>query len=304
MTKVNIHEHQYLIRLKAEDKFPISTLLVTRESHKEERTLNTPVLLQIHGLLGHFLARGTPRLLPHALLEHGYSSMSINTRLAFAGQINGKGVFNDTIKDIDAAVDFLEEQKFKNIYILGYSLGASMLVNWAANRKHKNIKGIILEGAHYSIPDWWKRGLTKWGSSPAYEDIYKKAKDILGKDPYGSANDETFVVYQSRGPSEEPSNSEIFTYKTWWFMAGPEAHNAMAHKHIGKVKFPILMIRGEGDPLVEDWEPPALARIVREAGNKHVKVVPISKARHDCMENADEMVKEIINMMSEQGTNI
>lgn len=302
MSKIKVHEHQYLFRLKAEDDFPISTLLVTRKNYKKDSFPNTPILLQIHGLLGHFLARGTPRLLPHALLEKGFSSMSINTRLASAGQINGQGIFDDTIKDIDAAIDFLKHLNYKNIFILGYSLGAAMLVNWAANRHDKAVKGIILEGGHYSIPDSWKKDFGKWKSKPSYEEIYKKAKSILGKDPYNSPNDETFVVYQSRGPSKEPLNSEIFTYKTWWFMSGPEAYNAMSYRQIGKIKLPILMIRGMHDFLVEDWEPEALAEIACESGNKDVKIVDIPEARHDCMENSDETLKAIIKMIAKYST--
>ena len=297
MDEKKIHEQQELVRFEAADGFPITSLLVTKEHIQRRDILDVPVLLEIHGLLGHFLARGTPRQLPHSLLARGFNSLSINTRLAYAGQIVGNGIFDDTIHDIDAAVDFIEMEGFKNIYILGYSLGAAMLVNWAANREHSKVKGIILEGVHYSLPDSWKRAFNKWGSSPSYEDVYKKAKEILGDDPYESPNDETFVAYQSRGPTHEPVNSELFTYKTWWFMAGPEANSAMAYRHIGKVKVPILMLRGEEDFLVEDWELGALAKIAIESGNKDVNVKQIANARHDCMENAEEMLKEIVDMM-------
>jgi len=296
MKKIKIHERQDLIRLETKDGFTVSALLVTSKYEKRRDIANVPVLLQIHGLLGHFLSRGTPQLLPHALLERGYSSMSINTRLAFAGQITGKGIFDDTVYDIDAALEFLEYEGFKNIFILGYSLGASMVVHWAANRPHKNIKGLILEGVHHAIPDSWRKDLAKWGSSPTYDEIYKRAKKALGKDPKKSPNDETFVVYQSRGPNREPINSEVFTYKTWWFMSGPEATNAMAHKHIDKIKIPVLILRGEGDFLIENWESEALAKILRESGNFHVKIKEIPNAKHDCMENPDEMLKEIVTM--------
>jgi len=298
MAEAKFNEQQYLIRFRAKDGFPISAYLIPTECGADEDILDAPILLQIHGLLGHFLARGTPRMLPKELFEAGYSSLSINTRLAYAGQINGQGIFDDAIKDIDAAIKLLDQQGFKNIYILGYSLGASMAVYWGAKRKHKNVKGLILEGPHYSIPDSWRKSFEKFGSTPSYEGVFEKAKAVLGKDPYKSPNDETFVVYQSRGPNWEPSSSEIFTYKTWWFMAGPKADNAMAYKHIGKVKFPILILRGVDDFLVEDWEPDALARIVREAGNQDVKVAHIPGARHDCMENPEEMMRQIIDMFS------
>jgi len=294
---MTIHEHQRLIWFRTADDFLISALLVTKEHVGKDEVLDTPILLQIHGLLGNFLSRGTPRLLPHALLEHGFSSMSINTRLAFAGQINGMGIFDDTLKDIDAAVDVLAREGFRNIFILGYSLGASMLAYWASKRDHPNVRGLIFEGLHYSLPDTKKRLFRKWKSMPAYEELYERAKSVLGDNPYNSPDDETFVVYRCTGPTMEPMHDEIYTCKTWWFMIGPEAHCAMAHKHIGKVKLPFLIMRGEGDFLVDEWEPGALARIAREAGNEGVWVRQIAGARHECMENAPEMLKEISGML-------
>jgi alpha-beta hydrolase superfamily lysophospholipase len=298
MTETQMHERQTLLRFRADDGFLISAWLVTPTYKKKEDILGIPVLIQIHGLLGHFLARGTPRLLPHALLDHGFHSMSINTRLAFAGQMTSRGILDNTTKDIDAAVEFLAREGSRNIFILGYSLGATMLVHWAAHREHPYVRGLVLEGGHYSIPDSLRKRSAKWRSMPTYDEVYAKAQTVLGDDPYNSTNDETFVVYRASGPSREPIHSEIFTYKTWWFMAGPEAHTAMAYKHIGKINLPILMIRGENDELVEGWEPEALAQIAQEACNTHVRVRQIPSARHDCMENPDEMLKEIVNLMS------
>ena len=293
-----IHPHQKLFRLRTQDGFFVSAHFVTKEAESGKNIRETPILIEVHGLLGNFLARGTPRLLPQALRERGIWSFAINTRLAFAGQMNGKGIFDDTIYDIDAAVTFLTEEGFENIFILGYSLGASMVLHWAGNREGPNVRGLILEGVHYSIPDSQRERLAKWGSTPTYEEVYKQAKSVLGNDPTNSPNDETFVIYQARGPSRSPLHDEIFTYKTWWHMMGPEAHAAMAHKHIGIVKIPMLLLRGENDPLIEAWEGEALGRISKKAGNPQVTVKEIPQAGHDCMDNPEAMLKEIVSMFS------
>jgi pimeloyl-ACP methyl ester carboxylesterase len=294
-----IHEKQTLLRFKARDGFIINALLVTKDYERQEDILGIPILLQIHGLLGHFLARGTPRLLPHALLEHGYSSLSINTRLASVGQITGKGIFDDTILDIDASVDFLATAGFRNIFILGYSLGACMAVYWAAHREPGQVRGLILEGSPYSFPESKKRLYDTYGSRPSYEEIAKQAKAVLGNEPYHSPSDESFVIYRACGPSSEPLDNEIYTYKTWWFMAGPEAQGTMTYRHIGRIKLPLLLLRGEQDPLVEPQEPEALANLARESGNSEVKVSTIPAAKHDCMENSEAMLKEIMALFSQ-----
>jgi len=296
---MKIHEHQELIRFRTQDNFLIHSLLVTAGFDHHAQALDVPILLQVHGFLGHFLARGTPRLLPHTLAERGFNAMSMSTRLANAGQITGQGIFDDTIKDIDAAVEFLIQEGFDKIFLLGYSLGACMTAHWAANREHPEVKGLILEGAPYSFPETKRKQFAKWGSMPTYDEIYEKARAVLGDAPYGSANDETFVVYQARGPSLEPLSDEIFTYKTWWFMAGPGAHGTMTYKHLNQIKLPILMIRGENDPLIEGWEANALAQVAKKSGNPHVSVKPIPNAGHDCMQNPEEMIKAVIHMFTE-----
>ena len=127
------HPEQQLLRFRAQDGSLITSYLATRVSAENNRLREVPILIEVHGLLGNFLSRGTPRLLPLALLERGFSSFAINTRLAYAGQMNSRGIFDDTKLDIDAAVNFLRQEGFRNIFILGFSLGASMVLNWAAN---------------------------------------------------------------------------------------------------------------------------------------------------------------------------
>jgi alpha-beta hydrolase superfamily lysophospholipase len=82
-------------------------------------------------------------------------------------------------------------------------------------------------------------------------------------------------------------------------MVGPKADRAMTYKHISKIKIPTLLIRGEHDPLTEPWEAETLANLAREAGNVDVRVSQIPEAKHDCMENSEEMLREIIKMFSQ-----
>jgi len=293
-----VSKYQQLLRLRASDGFFVNGLLLTCDTAENRDSSNRPILLQIHGSLGHFLARGTPRLLPHALAERGIASLSINTRLASAGQIDGRGIFPDTSRDIDAAVEFLAETGFRNIFVLGYSLGACMVAHWAAQSSHPAVKGLVLEGCPFSIPDANRLRWKKYGSSPSYEEAHARAREVLGEDPYNSAEDEIFVAYGCKGSTRQPGDDEVFTYKTWWFLCGPEAYGTMTYRHIGKITLPMVIMRGDADPLVESWVPEALGAIIRDAGNERVRVVTIPGARHDCMENPEAMVDEIVRLVS------
>ena len=214
------------------------------------------------------------------------------------GQIMGEGIFDDSINDLDEAVGQLKKEGFRQIFILGYSLGANLAVYYAANKSDPDVRGLILEGCAFSLPDSQRKRWKRWNSVPSYDEVYGKAKEILGPDPYKSPNDRIFIVCRAWGPTFNPFHIEIYTYKTWWFMRGPEAYNAMTYRLISKVRVPILFIQGENDDIVEPWEAKELARLVREAGNSNVKVKYIPQAQHDCMENPDETVKVIIDWLS------
>lgn len=291
-------KQQRFITFKAEDGFQVHSLLLSKEFENKDELSNIPVIIHIHGVLGHSLARGSPRLLPPALLEHGIGSFSMNTRMAFVGQIFGEGIFDDTIKDVDAAVNLLKEEGFRKIFILGYSLGANIAAYYVAERPDVDLCGLILEGCAFSLPDSQKRRWEKWKSIPSYDDVYRKAKDVLRSDPYNSPNDQVFIVYRAWGNTFNPFHQEIYTYKTWWFMRSPEAENAKTYKLMPKIKLPVLFLQGENDDIVEVWEGKELARLVRKAGNSKVAVKYIPRAGHDCMENPAETVKAVVDWVS------
>lgn len=192
-----IAKQRRLLTYNAPDEFEINALLTTPEFKSEEELFKKPIIINVHGVLGNFLARGTPQILPTVLLEKGISTLSINTRMGFLGQIFGEGIYHEASQDIDESVNMLEKEGFENIYVLGYSLGANLAVYYATQNSDTNVKGFILEGCSYSLPDSQKRRLKKFNSIPQYEDIYKRAQQILGPDPYSSRNDQVFIIYRA-----------------------------------------------------------------------------------------------------------
>jgi pimeloyl-ACP methyl ester carboxylesterase len=219
--------------------------------------------------------------------------------MAFMGQIMGDGILDDTINDLDASLELLKKKGFRKIFIFGYSLGANIVAYYASKRTDPSIKGLILEGCAFSLPDAQRKRWEKWNSLPSYDEVYSKAKQILGPDPYKSSNDQIFIVYRAWGPTLNPFHIEILTYKTWWFMRGPEAYNAMTYKLVSNIKIPILFLQGENDDILGASEATELASLVREAGNPNLTVKYIPRAKHDCMENPDETVTAIVNWLSE-----
>ncbi len=295
-----ITKQRNLLTFTTRDGFEVNALLTTPKFETESQLYDNPIIINVHGVLGNFLARGTPQILPPALLAKGVSTLSINTRLGFLGQIMGDGIFDKSDQDIEESIKVLVEMGFKNIYILGYSLGANLSVYYTVKSQDKNIKGLILEGCSYSLPESQRKRLEKNNSLPQYDDIYKRAKQILGPDPRNEANDQIFIVYRAWGNSFNPVDIEMFTYRTWWFMRSPEAVFAKTCDLIEEVKVPILFIHGEIDDVVDPSEPKELMGILKKTGNTDVKLVYIPDAKHDCMENPEATIDAITGWINDK----
>lgn len=296
-----VEQQKRLLTYKTEDGFEVNSLLITPEFPSEKEMYETPIVIIVHGVLGNFLAKGTPQILPPSLRERGISSLSVNTRMAFLGQIMGDGIFDDSIYEISESVELLKKEGFRNIYILGYSLGANVAVYYATQAKESGIKGLILEGCSYSLPDSQKRRLDRNRSIPSYDDIYERAKDVVGENPREVKNDQIFIIYRAWGNSFNPGDVDMFTYRTWWYMRSPEAENAKTCNLISQLKMPVLFIHGAEDDVVDGWEPEQLKKILNSNGNSHVQLTYVPEAKHDCMENPGFTTETIINWLSGLG---
>jgi len=255
-----------------------------------------PIIVHVHGFLGNFLD-GSQRFLPPLLAKAGYSSVSINTRLANFGLFFGYGILDDTIPQIDRVIEFLNELGYKEIIISGYSLGGSVVLRYAALRnnptKNQTLKGVIALATPYSLPDSIRKRWNKWGSQPSYDEVYSEAKEILKPGPDESDEDRTVLIFKARGDSFKPEHTEIYTYKTWWFLVGPEAESSKSYKQIKNIKVPVLLVQGWYDDVVDARETHDLAQCAIEAGNEDVSKVFVD-AGHT-LEDKEVELGDIIN---------
>ena len=252
------------------DKHKIDALfygITTHKKHLEER----PVILRLHGTLGNLLDE-TEHEFPSILAAEGFSSLTMNTLLSNLGLFFGFAIYDDTMPQIDKACEFLRELGFKKIVIAGHGLGGCMAIRYAALRKDPYefpaVRGIIAIATPYSLPEAICRRWKRFGSEPTYDEIYGRAKRIFkpakGDEP---ARDESFVVKQAHGNTYLPEHSEVYTLKTWWSLASPEAEGTKAYKHIGRVQVPILLVHALHDDVIEHREFENLGQVAIDAGN-------------------------------------
>ena len=142
------------------------------------------------------------------------------------------------------------------------------------------------------MPDSIRRRWNRLGSEPSYDEVYEEAKEIIRPGREGTGHDRTILIYKARGDSYRPEHTEIYTYRTWWYLAGPEADTAMGYRQIKEIKVPILLIQGWYDDIVKPEETHDLAQVALDAGNKDVSAFYVN-AGHK-FENKEEELGDII----------
>ena len=274
--------------------------LVTQRDHVEQK----PVILRLHGILGNLLDE-TEHFLPGMLASAGYSSLTMNTLLANLGLFFGFGVFDDAMAQIDAGCQFLRQLGFKKIIIAGHGLGGCMAIRYGAlandSATHADIMGIIAVATPYSMPGTIRRRWEQFGSEPSYDEVYRRAQQLFqppGEDR--ATHDEIVVVKRAHGHTAHPEHTDIYTLKTWWALAGPEAVGAETYKHIGQIRLPLLLVHGAQDDVIDRSEFAALCSLVSQSGNPAVTPLELA-ANHTFDGKHQELGRAIISWLRERG---
>jgi len=280
----------------------VFALLYNLASHKEHLE-QKPVILRLHGTLGNLLDE-TEHDLPMVLAKAGYSSMTMNTLLANLGLFFGFGIFENVIPQIDAACDLLRKVGFRKIVIAGHGLGGCMAIRYAALRndraRYHDIVGAIAIATPYSLPETVRKKWKRFKSEPSYNEMHERAKRIFkpntGEKP---APDEIVLVRKAHGNSYLPQDTEIYTLKTWWALASPEAEGTKNYKNIGKIKIPLFLIYGLQDDIIEYSEFGTLAKIAKDSGNQDVSQFTL-EADHRIEGKHNELGSAIIRWLDER----
>jgi pimeloyl-ACP methyl ester carboxylesterase len=260
-----------------------------------------PVVLRLHGVLGNLLDE-TEHFLPKALAERGYASITMNTALANLGLFYGFGVFDDVIPQIEAVSDYLRAAGLTKVILAGHGLGAAMAVRYAAAKQDRASKpaiiaGLVVIAAPYSLPETIRRRWERFGAEPSYDEVLHRARQAIDGGRW--AQDKTIVIRKGHGPSCRPEHSEIYTLKTWWALAGPEAIGARVYQHIGQVSVPLLLVSGREDEIVAAQEGEDLSGVARSAGNPDVTHVVLD-ANHRFDGKHKDLSDTVVQWLSER----
>ena len=259
-----------------------------------EPALRRLLVIVVHGSVGNYLT-GVPRALAFDLARHGFSVMSINTRLANYGPFFGGGLFDKTVLDLDAALTVAATHGYHRVVLLGYSMGSTVCTNFIAERQPPEVVGLCTVAHPASLPEALYMRWTRFGSIPSYHEVVEIARPIVAENPDDPPGDRIFTVQRANGPLPTPENGEIWTYSTWWSSRGPEAHHAMSRERIGLVKVPIAILQAGDDHLVNPGEGYELTAAANAAGNHDVLLDMVPEANHvftGCIDVVSAMAAE------------
>jgi acetyl esterase/lipase len=236
-------------------------------------------VLVVHGSVGNYLT-GVPRRVSFGLANAGFPVLSVNTRMANYGVVFGGGLMHKTPLDLDPALALLRRNGYRRVVLLGFSMGATMVVHYQALRQPQDVVGLCTLAHPISLPASLRRRWDHFGADPSYEEVTALTSERLGDDPEDRERDRVLVVRRARGPSDVPLDCEVWSYRTWWFSRGPEAPHAESRRRIGGVSVPIALIQAGQDELVRDEEGPELARLARQGDAPSVWLETIVGADH------------------------
>lgn len=246
---------------------------------RERRTGRRTAQIHVHGIMGNFLV-GTLRFLPAPYARLGIPMLVAETRMGNVGQLFGEAIPEDALLDLDASVSWLLDEGYDSLILSGYSSGATIAARFAATRDLPHLRGVVLYGAPWGLPESAQTRCDRWGSEPSYDQVAATVGAAIGDDPDALHPDRLFTITQSRGPTRRPSDSEIYTWRTWWHSRGPQARPVMTWRQIAKVRVPLLLIQGTADEVVMPHEVDRLYEVAVASGNPDVERVSIDGGTH------------------------
>lgn len=246
---------------------------------RERRNGRRTAQVHVHGIMGNFLV-GTLRFLPAPFARAGIPMLVAQTRMGNVGQLFGDAIPEEAMLDLDAAVAWLLEEGYDSLILSGYSSGATMAVRFAATRDLPHLRGVVLYGAPWGLPESLELRCEQWRSDPPYAEIVRMVEDAIAANPDSRHPDRLFTIMQSRGPSRLPKDSEVYTWRTWWHSRGPRANPVMTWRQIGRVTVPLMLVQGTADEVVFPHEAERLAEVARAAGNPDVELLSVPGGTH------------------------
>ena len=236
-----------------------------------------------HGNPNGFLGKG--------LAERGYAVLAINTRQSGA-RVNTDN-FMDVRRDLEAAFYTARALGYKSIALHGHSLGNIQVQYYAANDWQPEIKAVVLTGMFGNLP-WKSRHILVQEHSSMHVGIRLVRE--------GKAAEVMPVQMSWITGQKVPMTAQHFLTYRW-----ENSSAADGTYWIRRVPYPILMVRDDGDAIVQPFEPYMLLSAASTSGSlvpgiEYVKLPNKERgpAEHGFIHNRHQLIETVVGWLKEQ----
>lgn len=267
----------------------------------EPETKTDSVILHIHGMSGNFWENSFVKTMLKDYPKNKLSFLTVETRgaelLRWFQTEDGKTkligdsyeLFEESIYDIEAWVNFLKARGYKNIHLQGHSLGCSKIAYYQKIKKNSSIKSLM-----FISPSDMMGLLVNDRDKPNYDKFLKEAKELVeaGKEDELLAGIQWDFAKQSARSfinfSFKNDNLAIFNYYN------PER----GFDTIKTINIPMLSILGTKDDGIVTDAYKSTEMLKKNAINcKKFKGVVFEDAQHNFQGFEDRIVKEVISFI-------
>ena len=240
-----------------------------------------------HGNPNGFLGKG--------LAERGYAVLAINTRQS-GTRVNTDN-FMDVQRDLEAAYYTARALGYRSVVLHGHSLGNIQMQYFAANHWASEIKAVVLTGMFGNLP--WKSRHILVQDEQNWAALFGAAMTQLREGKVA----EVIPVQMSWITGQKvPMTAQHFLTYRW-----ENSSAADGTYWIRRVPYPILMVRDDGDAIVQPFEPYMLLSAASTSGSlvptiEYVKLPNKERgpAEHGFIHNRAQLIETVAAWLKEQ----
>lgn len=254
----------------------------------------TTLVISVHGS-GDSFHNNPNGFLAKGLAAKGYAVLGINTRQS-GPRVNTDN-FLEVRRDIEAAVYTGRALGYGALVLQGHSLGNIQVQYYAANNWEPDIKAVVLTGMFGNLP--WKSRHVLVQNEDNWAQLFEVAIRNLKE---GKTSDVMPVQMNWITGQKVPMTAQHFLTYRW-----ENSSTADGTYWIRRIPRPILMVRDDGDAIVQAFEPPMLLSAARSASSlvPSIKYVNLPNpkrgpAEHYFVNNREALIETIAGWLKEQ----
>jgi alpha/beta hydrolase family protein len=231
-----------------------------------------------------------------ALAAMGYAVLGINTRQT-GPRVNTDN-FLEVRRDVEAAAYTARALGYRRLVLHGNSLGNIQVQFYAANNWEPDIKAVVLTGMFGNLP--WKSRHVLVQDEQNWAQLFEAAMKGLRE---GKASEVMPVRMSWITGQKVPMTAQHFLTYRW-----ENSSVADGTYWIRRIPRPVLMVRDDGDAIVQAFEPPMLLSAASSPGSlvPSIKYVNLPNAKrgpaeHYFVNNRQPLIDTMAGWLKEIG---